>query len=114
MGESRPAARCTRTSSTFQRGRLSDSSRPWTANCCAMSPESRTRPDEDHVQAVMKRFGREFSGAVLIGGGARYLRGPAADSHANDTNFEPAATSQTGAKIRNTTHPPTNAAKDAH
>jgi len=59
-GRVAPAARYTSTPLTFRPGRRRDSSRPWTANYCALSPESRARPNEDHVHTVMRRFVREF------------------------------------------------------
>src|SRR5260370_11492707 len=100
MGESRPAARSTQTSSTCQPGRMSDSWRPWMANCCAMSPENRTRPNEDHVQAVMKRFVQEVPDAVLIGGWASYLRARVAKSHDIDIIVDPATLAKLGPKFQ--------------
>jgi len=81
MEELRPEARFTPTFSTFLPGRRSDSSRRWTTNCCVMSPKGRSRPDEDLVAEVMRRFVREFPDAVLLGGWATYLRTGVAKSH---------------------------------
>src|SRR5712691_1708400 len=100
MGESCPAARYTRTSLTFRPGRPSDSSRPWTAHCYAMSPESRARPDEDQVQAVMRKFVREFPDAVLIGGWASFLRARVAKSHDIDIIVDHATLAKLGAKFQ--------------
>jgi len=65
-----------------------------------MSPESRTRPNEDHVQAVMKRFVREFPDAVLIGGWASYLRARVAKSHDIDIIVDHATLAKLGAKFQ--------------
>lgn len=46
-----------------------------------MSPEPRRRVDVEHVEAVMRRFVREFPDAVLFGGWATYLRTGFAKSH---------------------------------
>jgi hypothetical protein len=46
-----------------------------------MSPERRSRPDEDHVQEVMQGFVRDFPDVVLLGGWATYLRTGVAKSH---------------------------------
>src|SRR6266852_1313734 len=100
MEKSRRAARSTRTSSTFRPGRRSDSLRPWTANCCAMSPERRARPNEDHVQAVMRRLVREFPDAVLIGGWASFLRARVAKSHDIDIIVDHATLAKLGAKFQ--------------
>lgn len=65
-----------------------------------MSPERRARPDEDHVQAVMRRFVREFPGAVLIGGWASYLRARVAKSHDIDIIVDHATLAKLGAKFQ--------------
>ncbi len=65
-----------------------------------MSPESRTRPNEDHVQAVMKRFVREFPDAVLIGGWASYLRARVAKSHDIDIIVDHATLTKLGARFQ--------------
>jgi hypothetical protein len=65
-----------------------------------MSPESRTRPDEDHVQAVMHRFVREFPDAVVIGGWASYLRAGVAKSHDIDIIVDHATLAKLGAKFQ--------------
>ena len=65
-----------------------------------MSPESRTRPNEDHVQAVMRRFVREFPDAVLIGGWASYLRARVAKSHDIDIIVDHATLAKLGAKFQ--------------
>jgi hypothetical protein len=65
-----------------------------------MSPESQTRPDEDHVQAVMRRFVREFPDAVLIGGWASYLRARVAKSHDIDIIVDHATLAKLGAKFQ--------------
>lgn len=65
-----------------------------------MSPERRTRPDEDHVQAVMRRFVREFPDAVLIGGWASYLRAHVAKSHDIDIIVDHATLAKLGAKFQ--------------
>ncbi len=46
-----------------------------------MSPERRSRSDDDDVRAVMERFLRDFPDAVLIGGWATYIRTRVAKSH---------------------------------
>lgn len=65
-----------------------------------MSPESRARPHEDHVQAVMRRFVREFPDAVLIGGWASYLRARVAKSHDIDIIVDHATLAKLGAKFQ--------------
>lgn len=65
-----------------------------------MSPESRVRPNEDHVQAVMRRFVREFPDAVLIGGWATYLRARVAKSHDIDIIVDHATLAKLGAKFQ--------------
>ena len=65
-----------------------------------MSPERRTRPDEDHVQAVLRRFVREFPDAVLIGGWASYLRARVAKSHDIDIIVDHATLAKLGAKFQ--------------
>jgi hypothetical protein len=65
-----------------------------------MSPESRARPNEDHVQAVMRRFVREFPDAVLIGGWASYLRARVAKSHDIDIIVDHATLAKLGAKFQ--------------
>src|SRR5258708_30073921 len=89
-----------RTFSTFRPGRRNDSSKPWTANCCAMSPDRRYRPPEDHVQAVMQRFVRDFPDAVLLGGWATYLRTRVAKSHDIDIIVDHATLAKLGAKFQ--------------
>jgi hypothetical protein len=46
-----------------------------------MSPESRHKVDVEHVEAILRRFAREFPDAVLLGGWATYLRTGFAKSH---------------------------------
>jgi hypothetical protein len=65
-----------------------------------MPPKSRTRPDEDHVQAVMRRFVREFPDAVLIGGWATYLRSHVAKSYDIDVIVDHATLAKLGAKYQ--------------
>ena len=65
-----------------------------------MSPERRNQPDEDHVQAVMLRFVREFPDAVLIGGWASYLRARVAKSHDIDIIVDHATLAKLGAKFQ--------------
>ncbi|MHB8689245.1 MAG: hypothetical protein ACYDB4_18975 [Candidatus Dormibacteraceae bacterium] len=65
-----------------------------------MSPEGRARPNEDHVQAVMRRFVREFPDAVLIGGWASYLRARVAKSHDIDIIVDHATLAKLGAKFQ--------------
>src|SRR2546428_2004482 len=88
------------TSSTCRRGRHSDSLRRSTATCWAMSPERRSRPDEDDVQAVMQRFVRDFPDAVLIGGWATYLRTRVAKSHDIDIIVDHATLAKLRAKFQ--------------
>src|SRR2546428_7648158 len=88
------------TSSTCRRGRHSDSLRRLTATCWAMSPEGRSRPDEDDVQAVMQRFVRDFPDAVLIGGWATYLRTRVAKSHDIDIIVDHATLAKLRAKFQ--------------
>jgi hypothetical protein len=63
-----------------------------------MSPERRTRPDEDHVQLVMQRFVRDFPDAVLIGGWATYLRTGVAKSHDIDVIVDHATLTRLNAR----------------
>ncbi len=65
-----------------------------------MSPERLTRPSEDHVQAVMRRFVREFPDAVLIGGWASYLRARVAKSHDIDIIVDHVTLGKLGAKFQ--------------
>lgn len=65
-----------------------------------MPPESRTRPDEDHVQAVMRKFVLEFPDAVLIGGWASYLRARVPKSHDIDVIVDHATLAKLGAKYQ--------------
>jgi hypothetical protein len=65
-----------------------------------MSPENRARPNEDHVQAVLRRFVREFPDAVLIGGWATYLRARVAKSHDIDIIVDHATLAKLGAKFQ--------------
>jgi hypothetical protein len=65
-----------------------------------MSPETRVRPNEDHVQAVMRRFVRQFPDAVLIGGWASYLRARVAKSHDIDIIVDHATLAKLGAKFQ--------------
>jgi hypothetical protein len=65
-----------------------------------MPPKSRTRPDEDHAQAVMRKFVREFPDAVLIGGWASYLRARVAKSHDIDVIVDHATLAKLGAKYQ--------------
>jgi len=65
-----------------------------------MSPERRSRPDEDHVQEVMRRFVREFPDAVLVGGWATYLRTGVAKSHDIDIIVDHATLAKLGAKFQ--------------
>ena len=65
-----------------------------------MSPESPARPNEDHVQAVMRRFVREFPDAVLIGGWASFLRVRVAKSHDIDIIVDQATLAKLGAKFQ--------------
>src|SRR5207245_9900091 len=90
------------TSSTCRRGRHSDSLRRFTPTCWAMSPERRSRPDEDDVQAVMQRFVRDFPDAVLIGGWATYLRTRVAKSHDIDMIDDHANLDKLRAKFQHT------------
>src|SRR6266571_844074 len=53
-----------------------------------MSPERRSRSDDDDVRAVMERFLRDFPDAVLIGGWATYIRTRVAKSHDIDIIVE--------------------------
>lgn len=46
-----------------------------------MSPERRSRPAEDEVQAVLRKFVRSYPDVVLIGGWATYIRTRLAKSH---------------------------------
>lgn len=46
-----------------------------------MSPEPRRKVDVEHVEAIMRKFAREFPDAVLLGGWATYLRTGLAKSH---------------------------------
>ncbi len=64
-----------------------------------MSPEGRTRPNEDYVQAVMNRFVLEFPDAVLIGGWATYLRARVAKSHDIDLIVDQATLAKLVAKF---------------
>jgi len=65
-----------------------------------MSPERRSRPDEDRVQEVMRRFVREFPDAVLVGGWATYLRTGVAKSHDIDIIVDHATLAKLGAKFQ--------------
>src|SRR5713226_601909 len=65
-----------------------------------MSPERRSRPDEDYVQAVMQRFVRDFPDVVLIGGWATYIRTRIAKSHDIDIIVEHATVAKLGAKFQ--------------
>jgi hypothetical protein len=65
-----------------------------------MSPERRSRPDEDHVQKVMQRFVRDFPDAVLVGGWATYLRTGVAKSHDIDIIVDHATLAKLGAKFQ--------------
>jgi len=65
-----------------------------------MSPERRSRPDEDFVQAVMQRFVRAFPDVVLIGGWATYIRTRAAKSHDIDIIVDHATLAKLGAKFQ--------------
>jgi hypothetical protein len=64
-----------------------------------MSPERRSRPDEDHVEQVMQRFVRDFPDAVLLGGWASYLRTGLAKSHDIDVIVDHATLAKLGAKF---------------
>jgi len=65
-----------------------------------MSPERRSRPDEDYVQAVMQRFVRDFPDVVLIGGWATYIRTRIAKSHDIDIIVDHATLAKLGAKFQ--------------
>jgi hypothetical protein len=65
-----------------------------------MSPDRRSRPDEDHVQEVMQRFVRDFPDAVLLGGWATYLRTRVAKSHDIDIIVDHATLAKLGAKFQ--------------
>src|SRR5260370_8877382 len=65
-----------------------------------MSPEHRSRPDEDYVQAVMQRFVRDFPDVVLIGGWATYIRTGVAKSHDIDIIVDHATLAKLGAKFQ--------------
>ena len=64
-----------------------------------MSPERRSRPDEDDVQAVMQRFVRDFPDVVLIGGWATYIRTRLAKSHDIDIIVDHVTLAKLGAKF---------------
>src|SRR5260370_14286443 len=65
-----------------------------------MSPERRTRPDEDYVEAVMQRFVRDFADVVLIGGWATCIRTRVAKSHNIDIIVDQATLAKLGAKFQ--------------
>src|SRR5258708_12048956 len=65
-----------------------------------MSPERRSRPDEDFVQAVMQRFVRDFPDVVLIGGWATYIRTRVAKRHDMDIIVDHATLAKLGAKFQ--------------
>src|SRR5712692_5003683 len=65
-----------------------------------MSPELRSRPDEDDVEAVMQRFVRDFPDVVLIGGWATYIRTRVAKSHDIDIIVDHATLAKLGAKFQ--------------
>src|SRR5260370_24590084 len=65
-----------------------------------MSPERRSRPDEDYVQEVMQRFVRDFPDVVLIGGWATYIRTRIAKSHDIDIIVDHATLAKLGAKFQ--------------
>jgi hypothetical protein len=65
-----------------------------------MSPKRRAQPDEDHVEAVLRRFVRDFPEVVLIGGWASYLRVGVAKSHDIDIIVDHATLAKIGAKFQ--------------
>src|SRR5229473_6574417 len=65
-----------------------------------MSPERRSRPDEDDVQAVMRRFVRDFPDVVLIGGWATYIRTRVAKTHDIDIIVDHATLAKLRAKFQ--------------
>jgi hypothetical protein len=65
-----------------------------------MSPDRRSRPDEDDVQEVMQRFVRDFPDAVLIGGWATYIRTRVAKSHDIDIIVDHATLAKLRAKFQ--------------
>ncbi len=64
-----------------------------------MSPERRSRPDEDDVQAVLQRFVRDFPDVVLIGGWGTYIRTRVAKSHDIDIIVDYATLAKLGARF---------------
>src|SRR5260370_37075054 len=65
-----------------------------------MSPERRTRTDEDYVEGVMQRFVRDFADVVLIGGWATCIRTRIAKSHNIDIIVDQATLAKLGAKFQ--------------
>ena len=65
-----------------------------------MSPERRSRPDDDNVRAVMQRLVRDFPDVVLIGGWATYLRTGVAKSHDIDIIVDHATLAKLRAKFQ--------------
>lgn len=65
-----------------------------------MSPERRSRLNEDDVQAVMQRFVRDFPDVVLIGGWATYIRRRVAKSHDIDIIVDHATLAKLGARFQ--------------
>ena len=65
-----------------------------------MSPERKSRPDQDDVQAVMQKFVRDFPDVVLIGGWATYIRTRAAKSHDIDVIVDHATLTKLNAKFQ--------------
>jgi hypothetical protein len=65
-----------------------------------MSPERRSRPADDDVEAVMQRFVREFPDVVLIGGWGTYIRTRVAKSHDIDIIVDHATLAKLGAKFQ--------------